>query len=795
MIAFLGSIRFAGDWPIWLVVLLVIAAVVGVLALYLHESKSLALPYRYLLPGLRATAVAMVLLILSGPIWHRRQVVGTLGRVVFAVDTSQSMSLSDSTDGQPDSTLNHRLARATRILLGDQTQPGWLEQITNTHSVDVIAFNGTAPARIWSSDDGSELPNAFDWSAEGDATDLASPVALALSSLNLRSNVDDSKDDSDSLRRSAMVLMTDGQDTVASDAVGRSATGIAKRLHKAGTNVNALGIGSMEEPPDVGMVDVSHPETVAAEGKLAGQLVLKQFGDAKEPVAVRIEADGNVVWEQEVRIGDSGRRTVPFEIDVEPLVGAVQGQAPRGIKRSGEILQLTAVVESRSGDSKVRDLFPGNNAIDFRVAATTRNRKLLIVDGSSRWEVRYLKNLFARDPVWETNWVLFGAGTDTVALERGDTPGTFPDSIETMSQYDAIILGDIDARQFTDLDRGRLLQYVSSGGGLIVIDGRFGLIRPMVRDDLSELMPVRVVDQSQPIPPKHISPTVAGLEQPTLGLIEQSSELQTFWQSLPAPKWGAPVELAEGAESWADLMRVDGSSTPWLATRMYGAGRVFYFSSDQTWRWRYKVADKFHARFWNQLVVAAIEPPYSASDQFVSIGTDKVEYEDGQSVAVRARVKDMRGKPVPDATVDALVLLQEQVVATVPLSVDNPQRGTYAGLVPPLPSGKYSIRIRASGFDESALLASTPIWVTGRNNAEFQRMSLDENSLRQIATAGGGEYVHESDADYMLELLKPLSSGTVIETDTILWQSFGWFWIIIVLLAAEWWLRKRSGLV
>ena len=162
---------------------------------------------------------------------------------------------------------------------------------------------------------------------------------------------------------------------------------------------------------------------------------------------------------------------------------------------------------------------------------------------------------------------------------------------------------------------------------------------------------------------------------------------------------------------------------------------------------------------------------------------------------MRARLRDVRGNPVVDATVDAIVMRDGNNVATIPMGIDNPSRGTYTGTIPPLAGGEYSIRIRVSGFDESALLASTPIWVSDRDNAEMQRMSLDEDALRQIASAGQGTYVHESDAGQMLELLKPLSSGTVIETDTILWQSYIWFWIIIALLTIEWWCRKRAGLV
>lgn len=787
-----ASIRFTGDLPAWSVGVLALVAVVAVVLLYSRETSSLRPPYQYLLPALRGTAVALIIFILAGPVWHRRQVIGTLGRVIFAVDTSRSMSLTDSQSAE---STENRLQRASASLLGNATVPGWLEQIHKTHAIDVIAFSNADPVKIWSSDEQSELPTALDWSADGAATNLSRPLQSILSTINLDSSAGDSSagassETVDSVRRAAVVMMTDGRDTDTAKRLGRSAPTIAKQLSVGGTIVNTLGFGSVDEPPDVGIVEVIRPETVAAEGKLAGQVIVKQFGGQGRPVLIRIESEGETVWQKSITLANTGQQAVPFELDVGGLVDTLRARSPRGIDRTNEVLRLVAKVESGGPDYSDE-----NNLANFRVAASTRNRRLLIIDGSSRWETRYLKNLFVRDPSWQADVVLFGPGTSVPTLPRGDEPGKFPATAAGMSQYDAILLGEIDSAQFTPSDRGLITRFVANGGGLVIIDGRFGKLRPLVATEFGELMPIRYLGSGTPPTPNHLQATPAGLEQPALGLIDQADELESFWKSLPAPTWSANVELAEGAEAWGEAVFDGGKRTPWLATRMYGAGRVFYFGSDQSWRWRYKVADRFHARFWNQLVVAAMEPPFSASDQYVSIGTDKVEYLGGESVSVRARLRDVRGNPVADATVDALVLRDGTVVATVPLGVDNPSRGTYAGTVPPLPGGEYSIRIRASGFDESALLASTPIWVTEGDNSEMQRMSLDEDSLRQIASAGQGTYVHESDAGQMLELLKPLSSGTIIETDTVLWQSYLWFWLIIALLTIEWWCRKRAGLV
>jgi hypothetical protein len=298
-----------------------------------------------------------------------------------------------------------------------------------------------------------------------------------------------------------------------------------------------------------------------------------------------------------------------------------------------------------------------------------------------------------------------------------------------------------------------------------------------------------------PMPIQSIRPSRMGLDHPLLNLWGEKKDLTEFWEKLPSPPLAPRIRAREGAEVWADAVATDGRESPWLITRLFGGGRVFYVSTDQTWRWRYKVADRFHARFWNQLLHAVMQPPYSASDDYVALGTDKIEYDVGQSATVRVRLQDTSGKPVGDATVDALLISEDRVIATVPLTVDDPARGTYRAQTPPMESGAYDIRIRASGFDANALQATTPIWVGTRDTVELDRVSLDKNSLVQITETAGGVYLHESSGEKILETLQPLSSGTVVESDILVWQSFYWFWTILLLLATEWWMRKRAGLV
>ncbi len=779
----IGSIRFAGDLHPALVFGFALMAAAAVVWFYLRESHSVASPYSYLLPSLRASAVALVILILAGPVWHRRQTIGTLGRVVFAVDMSESMTMTDSSETDSSPT---RLDRALRFLAGDDESTGWLESISKTHEIDVIAFSSGDPTMLWSSRDEEDLPASFDLPSSLDRpgaglrTDLSSGMSTTLASLT-PTNVNAESLDPE---RAALVLMTDGRDNI-----GPSPVDVAEQLDSTGIRVHAVGIGSEDEPADIGIMNVIRPDSVASDGNLAGELVLKQFGMDGKEVRLRIESGEDVIWQQTITASASGEQSIPFELDVESVVEKIRGSSPRGVRRSTVVMDLSAVVEPVEGDTSA-----SNNEMPFRVAASTRDRRLLILDGSSRWELRYIRNLFERDPAWSVDTVLYGAGTDMPLVKRGDQSGQFPDSREAMAQYDAIILGEVPPDQFTETDADLMREFVTRGGGLIVIDGRYERLKILARESLPDLIPVTYLDE-YPMPLRSIRPSRMGLDHPVLNLWGEKNQLAEFWDKLPSPPMALRVRAQEGAEVWADAVASDGRESPWLVTRLFGAGRVFYLSTDQTWRWRYKVADRFHARFWNQLLAAVMQPPYSASDDYVALGTDKIEYEAGETSTVRVRLQDTNGEPVGDATVDALLIADDRVIATVPLAIDDPARGTYRGQTPPLEAGAYDIRIRASGFDANALQATTPIWVGTRDTVELGRVGLDKNALVQITETAEGSYFHESSADQILETLRPLSSGTVVESDILVWQSFYWFWAVMLLLAIEWWIRKRAGLV
>ena len=90
------TLRFIGDWPWWAGC--GAALLLGGVSWFLYRRDALPSKWwvRALLPSLRAIAVMMMVLMLSGPVLHHRKIIGQLSRLFLFVDGSQSMGLTDS---------------------------------------------------------------------------------------------------------------------------------------------------------------------------------------------------------------------------------------------------------------------------------------------------------------------------------------------------------------------------------------------------------------------------------------------------------------------------------------------------------------------------------------------------------------------------------------------------------------------------------------------------------------------------------------------------------------------------
>lgn len=914
------TLRWAGDWPWWmgLGVGLALAAVAWVL--YRRDGREGSPVLRYVLPTLRALAVLMIVLMLSGPVLHHRKVTGELAHLIVALDGSESMQLTDTAmdagrkiaiaqrlgllegsgaslempnaagkladarngaasiaaldpsaqgaaidkaraefaalvndadglldKGSKDRDLVNRFrgevtgparklaemelkavddrtraaaeltrlgelagrwsrevseqfqhqlesdpaaaplraalakfdgmprsVRVQALLLEGKPEQRLLARLAAQHDVQLVTMDNGVVKQVWQpSSEQSSLPSQLP-TPKGEITNLTSGLEFAIGNQGHAG-------------KAAVIVISDGQHNA-----GPAPLDAAKVLGGRKVPVYTIGIGSQVPPRDIAVVRAVVPDSVFHEDRVRGTVVLKEEVPPGLPFTVSVKDGDKVVWQKALVTEGRPSRQVPFEFEVKDIAAARMKEinaAKSGYELLGAPIALTVSVTGIEGDREL-----SNNEAPMRFRAVTQKRKILILDGRPRWETRYLRNLFTRDEKWEVSTVIAGTTSDAGFI-RGDKPDTFPNDARLLESYDLIVFGELPKTLLKDEELKWIADFANKrGGAVLFIDGPRGLLRQYVDTPMGPMLPVEWPAGSQPIRTgiKSLSLTErAG----GLGAFSLSADLGTnpdTWARLPAPHWLSGAVPLPGAEVLLEA-EAGAAKVPAAVLRPFGAGRVYYQAFDDSWRWRYEVADQYHVKFWNQLADFVAEAPFAAKDKYVSLDAGQLTYQPGDNADLRVRLRGADGKPVTDASVDAALYKDGQKVATITLTPDP--GGLYRGKTAALEPGNYEVAVETAAVPEGQLRARTQFTVTARESAERTILSLNEDLLRQISNASGGEYVREERADSLIDKLAPLSAGKVEESDTVLWQDWWWFTPIVALLTIEWIVRKRSGML
>ncbi len=796
--------RLLGPWSPALVLCCGLLLAGGAWWLYRRELRTLALgSAAWTLPLLRCLAILLIALTLAEPVLEYRKREGQPGRILILLDASQSMAITDTV---PDSASLqvpvNRFERAAQSLL--HPDQGLLPSLASEFEVSLRRFGGgrqandnkasdnKASVQLWESSlsQVDSLPTSgrgwqpVHWAS---ASALGDALAEALEVAN----------ESPDAARTALVVLSDGQSNS-----GQSPIAAAQALAAAELPVFTVGYGHPQEPPDLALRSVEGPLRVARTDNLRGSLQISDSLPQGTPFVAELVHADRVVWRQDFLADGSNQRSIDFEIPVEPMFEAESKTLPPGTEYAYLPLKLEASLKTQANEASSE-----NNSAVLALSVASQKSRLLLIDGRSRWETRYLRNVFSRDPAWEVKSVLADAHHSDGASpsQAGSEQHRLPGSREELEQYNLVILGDAPADLWTAEQLQWLSDFVERGGGLILIDGARGHLRDTEYAPLTSLLPMRWSDAQQvesgaSVLPSRVELTAAGAALPALVLAtgtaqtEASTDNRQQWSELPAIEFISAVEALPGSEALVEAVS-ESARQPILLTRRFGAGRVVYWATDETWRWRYKVADVVHQRLWNQIARWVMRVPMSVRSEFVSLDTGAARVESGQPVEVNCSLRNLDGSLAADRIVSAIVKREGQIVARVPLAAKKDIPGNYAAEIRGLAAGDYQVQIEAAGYPKDILEMASKFTVVAAPSQEMQAVACNESLLQQIAAITKGQAFTEENVADMLGVLRPLSGGRITQSTTIVWQSYWWFMAALLLLVIEWILRKRNGLI
>jgi uncharacterized membrane protein len=661
---------------------------------------------------------------------------------------------------------------------------GLLSKLSTEHHLELLSLADHEAVRMWDTYGSEPIPTKFQSIPDNTSTDLSTAIQGELGGKV------DARGGQAKNGKTAVLIVTDGQHNRGSAPIE-----MAGQLGNQEVPVFTMGVGALVEPRDLAILEIEHPKVAHRSDSVRGVVTIKDQMGQGTPFVIQVAHEKKVVWQKELISLDVAERRVPFEFPLEGIVADSIENLAIEAKFNSLAVKLEASIVPLSGEVQV-----GNNTAPFRIKATVHDRRVLLIDGRSRWEFRYLRNLFERDENWTTETLVVGPGTDNPKLLHGEEPGMFPAESAGLRKYDLIIFGELAPGILEPQDEIAIREFVEQhAGGIIFIDGGRGHLRQINEQVLKPLLPIEWLPEQKLEVPSSLVVTAEGQRLASLMLTNDADDNDLLWSYLPVPHTPIAVEALPGSETLVEFTLPQKgeqeNGLPMLVTRKFGAGRVLYCASDESWRWRFKNGDDYHQRFWNQIASWVMETPFSVSDDYVSLDADSIIYEPGGQARLRVRLRDDAGKSVRDVSADALLWKNGQVVATIPLAEDENQSGVFRGKTPPLDHGEYAVSVQAAGFQSSAMKARVQFSVLDETEDELKLLGCNADLLNSVSRISGGEYVGEEQYQELADLLRPLSTGRVIETETVLWQSYWWFGAIICVLGLEWFLRKRSGLL
>ena len=726
---------FTTPWTVGISAALVLATLV---VAFLTWRRSGFAPGTALVELLRVLVATVVAVLLNQPEWVEEYRPDEKPTVVVMHDASRSMDTRDvvSTDGS--AAAGPRTRREAVAPLAEQAFWKPLEERFQV----VVEPVAAAPPAI--------------------ATDLAEPLAhVAERFVALR----------------AVVLASDGDWNK-----GRPPLDAAQALRLAQVPIYAVPAGSPTKLPDLDLTSLDCPT----------------MGVAGKPVRVPFTVVSSLPNERVVvaTLATSTGEKLVKEVRLPPMATVTDWIYWTPPAVGDYTVTLSIPVEQG-------EILPDNNERTAPIAIRQENLRVLVVETVPRWEYRYLRNALSRDPGVEVSCLLFQPGLSKRGGGTKDYIQRFPAGLDELSKYDVVFLGDVGVGegQLTDEDcrllKG-LVEYQASG--LVFMPGWRGEQASLAGTALEELCPV-VIDPARPDGmasdgSRRLVLTEAGRKSLLTKLADGGAENTAIWESLPGGQWYGPVLRAKaGSEVLA--VHEDAANEygriPLLVTRTFGAGKVLYMATDGAWRWRKGVEDKYHYRFWGQVVRWMAYRRNMARGERLSLSFAPEQPQLGQTIAIDARVAEPSGEPLSRGEVTARITAPSGGVESVrfaPPGGDG-EWGVFAATFTPTEPGKHDLVLACK---ETGDTLEASLFVQGSAEEGIGKAARPE-VLAEIAQVTRGKVVRPDEIAGLVESLAALPDPPPSVRRLQLWSHPLVALGLVTLLGLFWIGRKWQGLV
>ncbi|MBN1854388.1 MAG: hypothetical protein JW829_16780 [Pirellulales bacterium] len=750
--------------PFWLVAAIA-ALLVGSLLVGPSRQRTTG-RQRAVLVLLRAAVVMMVLLAMLRPAIVYTELRPQSGSLVLMIDTSRSMQVTDSVGGESRwNVLRKRVADAAELLNG----------LSKDFDVRSYTFD-------------REVASAPLNSGKMDLPDEPNGPQSAIGA-----SLDDILQREATSRILAVMLLSDGaQRAFAPRDLPPQQP--ARQLRSQGIPLYTFTFGSSgSQSADLAIDELLAPDTAFAEMpvEIAGQLSVRGYGNQDLKVQLLWETEPGVLTPVDTHLvradlGADGLAKIPLSFQYTPAGPGEYKVAIQAGPMEGERMEK-------------------NNRLSSFIHVRIGGVKVFLLDGG---------DFIGGGPLPEQRGVRWSLATSpdvTLTREHFDyqeRERDFRDAFEP-GKYDVILLLNVDSIALNRASWDAATAWIRQGGGLMMAGGAHSFGPGGFRDNsLADALPIeigRAERQNFGEPPAadmHLSGAVA--MRPTrfgrghwIMDLGTTAEGRLSWEDVP-PLVGAnrfdPARIKVGANVVAES--ADEARMPLLVWNAYGNGRVLAFAGDSTEMWRRYGFPEVLKRFWRQVVLWLAKKDVTDEGE-VWVRLPQRRILPGEPMTFSVGVNVPKEKSIAESKFSAYLVLPDHSKQAIELTRRGD--GIFGEISNLSIAGDYRIAVMATQNGQSLGTAEAR-FVIEDQDLELDNPAADPDlmdSLAQTTAEFGGEALAPEQFSSLLNQLaaKKLELKETVRHKKTHWDTWPFFLTLVALLAGDWFLRKKWGLV
>jgi hypothetical protein len=683
--------------------------------------------------GVRALLIAALLWVMLNPqALLPRERTGK-PKLTVLLDTSTSMTTRDVGN-------DTRLSAALRVL----NQPSTLAQLNQEFTIDWRRFDRELRP--------VELTDLATNAPLGDASDIATALMSVVSELG------------EAKAQAGVLLVSDGRATTAG-TLEAAQLALARSVP-----LWTWCLGGPVSRHDL-WVETASAEALAfsgAEVELAA--TLRVAGYPNRSFNVDVLKDDQVIDTKEVLPDTNGFGRVTLRVKA-PAAGEQR-----------YVFRVAPLAEEADTANNERAIF---------LRAVGEKVRVLVAEGQPHWDTKFLIQSLKRDPhvdltaVYRINEKRHLAVVSAQGSETRVETDLFPRTADAMNRFDVVVLGR-GAEAFFDANTEALLtEFASKRGGSVVFargkpyGGRF--------QPLAKIEPLAWGSGNAPA--VRLKPTEAGRDNPIFDL-GASGSLDELLERLPALDQ-ASVTLGEKPLAVVLATASNAEGPVLLAYQRYGQGKALSLNASGLWRWSFRESgqeesERAYGRFWVSLLQWLLSGSQFLPGADVALTSARRYYTSEQPMQFLISTRNVdRAIYQPKLVISA----GERTVEVEP----RPRGEAFVAEAGPFPPGTYRVALRNNVGKPAELSQSVEVVSA---SVEKRDLSADVEIMRKLAQTSGGAVVDGEDVARLGEVVRRWEAARQLaHRHRPVWDRW-WVWAgMLALLGAEWWFRRREGLL